>query len=342
MMIFTDALKDGIMITGFIFVMMLVIEYINVQTGGVWHDVLKKSKWRQYILAALLGAVPGCLGAFTVVTLFSHGILSFGALVAAMIATSGDEAFVMLAMFPGKALMVIALTFLIGVIGGFITDKVIKYPEKPGRLKDNRFPIHEEDTCICFPRGQIMKLLQQSSMERILLIIIIVLLFAGISSGNIGPVKWNWIRITLLAGTLISLFIVSTVPEHFLKEHLWNHIVKVHIPKIFLWTFGTLLVVGLVMQYVDISMWVAQNLIVTLLIAVLVGIIPESGPHMVFVTLFYNGTLPFGILLASSIVQDGHGMIPLLAESKRSFLLVKAINVIVGLFVGLLFLGLGY
>lgn len=29
-------LKQAVMITGFVFVMMLVIEYINVQTKGIW------------------------------------------------------------------------------------------------------------------------------------------------------------------------------------------------------------------------------------------------------------------------------------------------------------------
>jgi hypothetical protein len=72
-----------------------------------------------------------------------------------------------------------------------------------------------------------------------------------------------------------------------------------------------------------------------MLIACLVGLIPESGPHMMFVTLFAAGTIPFGILLSSSVVQDGHGMLPLLAESKRSFLFVKMINFAVGLLVGL-------
>ncbi|MBN2600879.1 MAG: arsenic efflux protein [Candidatus Marinimicrobia bacterium] len=340
-MIILNAFKHSLMITGFIFVMMLVIEYINVQTRGVWHDVMKRGKWMQYVVAALLGAIPGCLGAFTAVTLFSHGMMSLGALVATMIATSGDEAFVMLAMFPGKALLLIALTFLIGIVSGFLTDKFIKLPGKPDWLREKDFPLHEEDNCICFPRGEIKRQLQQSSMERVLLVGIILMLSAVIFTGKIGPAEWNWVRITLLISMLVSLFIVSTVPEHFLKEHLWNHIVKVHIPKIFLWTFGTLLVIGVLMQYIDITTWIAGNLVITLLIAVLIGIIPESGPHLVFVTLFFNGTLPFGILLANSIVQDGHGMIPLLAESKRSFLLVKSINVIVGLMVGLLFIGIG-
>jgi len=41
------------------------------------------------------------------------------------------------------------------------------------------------------------------------------------------------------------------------------------------------------------------------LLAVFLGIIPESGSHMIFVMLYANGMIPFSILLASSIVQDG-------------------------------------
>jgi len=71
-------------------------------------------------------------------------------------------------------------------------------------------------------------------------------------------------------------------------------------------------------------------------------LIPESGPHMVFVTMFAEGTILFGILLASSVVQDGHGMLPLLAESKRSFISVKIVNFAVGLIVGFLCYLMGF
>jgi hypothetical protein len=60
------------------------------------------------------------------VTLFSHGIISLGALAATMIATSGDETFIMLAMFPAKALLIIMITFFIGLVGGWLTDKLVK------------------------------------------------------------------------------------------------------------------------------------------------------------------------------------------------------------------------
>jgi hypothetical protein len=58
--------------------------------------------------------------------------------------------------------------------------------------------------------------------------------------------------------------------------------------------------------------------------------------------LFSQQLIPFSILLASSIVQDGHGMLPVLAESRKDFFLIKGISVLIGLVIGtiLLFLGL--
>ncbi len=76
--------------------------------------------------------------------------------------------------------------------------------------------------------------------------------------------------------------------------------------------------------------------VIMLFLAILIGIIPESGPHLIFVTLFAEGMIPFSILLASSISQDGHGSLPLLAESKKGFLYVKSVNMIVALVVGLI------
>lgn len=162
----------AIMITGFVFMMMVIIEYLNVMSRGVWQRGLRGSRLRQYLLASFLGATPGCLGAFTVVSLDFRN--------------------------PGATAYI-------------------------GRIS---------------------------------------------ASGNMD------------AGESTPCIVA----------------------------------------------------------ACLVGLIPESGPHLLFLTLFVEGAIPFSIFLASSIVQDGHGTLPLLAESQGAFLKVKAINFAVGLMVG----GIGY
>ncbi len=342
MKIIIEVLKHALMITGFVFVMMLIIEYINVQTKGMWQDTLSNSRWKQYMLAAFLGAIPGCLGAFTAVTMFSHRMISFGALVTAMIATSGDEAFVMLAMMPQKAILLTLLIFIIGIFTGFITDKIISRNKLIDKFSQKKFPLHKEEKCFCFPQGRILSNFKKDSMPRILMLIIVSIFLLGTIFGEIGPQKWNWIRVTIMLTSLTASFIIITVPEHFLEEHLWKHVVKVHIPRVFLWTFGTLLAVHILLQVFDINSWVADNMFIVLIIALLVGIIPESGPHLVFVSLFVSGTIPFSVLMASSIVQDGHGMLPLLAESKRDFFYVKAVNIVVGALVGIIGLFVGF
>jgi len=63
---------------------------------------------------------------------------------------------------------------------------------------------------------------------------------------------------------------------------------------------------------------------------------------MIFVMLYANGMIPFSILLASSIVQDGHGMLPLLSYTVKDSMLIKLFNLVFGIVIGLAFYLLGY
>lgn len=334
---FLPILLKSLMITGFVFVMMLVIEYINVQTNGIWQNKISTNSWQQYVFAALLGAIPGCLGAFTAVALFSHRIISFGAVVAAMIATSGDEAFVMFAMFPQKAILLTVIIFIVGIAAGYLTDKFYTPHKLLNKFSRHSFPLHsEKEDCKCFQPNKFFNYLLHPSVYRLLLIVPVFLFLIAVISGVIAGEAKTWIRASLVFAVGFALFVVSTVPEHFLKKHLWEHIAKKHIPRIFLWTFGTLFVFAILLNYINVEEWISNNMLIVMVVAVLVGIIPESGPHLIFVTLFAAGSIPFSVLLAGSVSQDGHGMLPLLAESKRGFIAVKLVNILVALLVGFL------
>ena len=329
---FIELLKHAIMITGFVFTMMVLIEYINVQTAGAWQRVLTKRRWMQYLLATLLGLLPGCLGSFAVVSLYAHGLVSFGALVAVMIATSGDESFVMFAMIPQAALVLNALLFVVAMITGPLVDLVLKGRRfsAPG----THMRLHEMDHCVCYPRGQIYTQLRNMKFDRFILMTALGLMLLFIGVGEIGPEHWDWVRITLLVVTALGMFIVSTVPEHFIEHHLWEHVVKRHLPGLFGWVLGALIVVHLLTEVLDLQAIIRDSPWTMMGLAALVGIIPASGPHLLFVTLFSQGSVPFSVLTTSSIAQDGHGMLPLLAHSRKDFIVVKAINVAVALLVG--------
>lgn len=333
-----STLGKTVMITVFVLIMMIAIEYINVQSKNIWAEKLRHSPIMQIIMASLLGIIPGCMGAFTVVSLYTHRMMGLAALVAAMIATSGDEAFVMFAMFPGKAIMLQGILFAVAIIAGWA---VHSFRKEETAEKPYGFIIHEHENCRCFDSTSILPQLKRISFERAVLIIgtlvFIFMLFAGV----IGSEEWNWENTTFFAGGLFLLFTFISVPDHFLKEHLYNHILKKHLLRIFLWTWGAFIVLYFVDQNIMLNDMIRNNTYVVLLLAVLIGIVPESGPHLMFVTLFADGLVPFSVLLASSIVQDGHGMLPLLAESRKDFIRVKIINMAVGLLVGGIFLFLG-
>ena len=141
MHLFIDILRNSVLITGLVVVMMMMIESLNIESRGMLFKGLRKTKVGQVVVAALLGSVPGCMGGFATVSLYTHRLFSFGALVAMMIASSGDEAFVMLAMIPDKALVIFAALFVIAVIAGVVVDRIYDRTHKAHCDK------HEHEDC---------------------------------------------------------------------------------------------------------------------------------------------------------------------------------------------------
>jgi hypothetical protein len=321
------------MITGFVAMMMVLIEYLNIFSQGILQHGLRNSRMKQYFLASFLGATPGCLGAFAVVSLYSHREVTLGAVVAAMIATSGDESFVMLSLIPKQAPIIFTILLVTGLAAGYLTDTLLAQKTTIHDGCTHEFKIHKPE-CRCFPWGNIREQWRNCSPARGILGLTLFLFLFAVATGQLGPPVWNWMRVTLVIVAGLALFIVSTVPDHFLEEHLWKHVFKIHVPRIFLWTFGALFFMHLLVDRFQLGDWLQANQLIILFVACLIGLIPESGPHLIFLTLYVEGSIPFSIFLASSIVQDGHGMLPMLAESRKDFIKIKVINLAVGLLFG--------
>ena len=343
MEIVLDALLSAILITGLVIIMMMMLEYINVTSDGQMGARLSRSRLGQVLLGGLLGVIPGCVGGFAAVSLYSHGMISLGALIAMLIASSGDEAFVMLVMFPGKALLLFAVLLVIGIVTGFIVDRFVPARKDPHTACDAHFEVHGGDHHGIEASWQN---LAKASWQRIVLLVGITAFIAALAlgmlehehepsaGGHFNIFDEYWINLLFAICSLFALWFTAFGSDHFVQDHLWNHVVRKHLLRIFLWSFGALLLIGLAMHYFDLETLVKGNIPLLILLAVLIGLIPESGPHLIFVTLFAAGVVPFSVLLASSISQDGHASLPLLAESKGSFVKAKAINALVAALAG--------
>jgi len=335
--ILTESLRTAVLVTGLVVIMMMLIEVFNVRSDGRMFSGLKNRRVGQVLLSAALGAVPGCMGGFASVSLYTHGLISFGALIAMMIASSGDEAFVMLAMFPGRSAWIFLILFVIAVAAGLLVDLFHSKFEGCHSMNvhdEDREPEHEHRHSRHFGWKRIAMFLG--------IVVFMGALLAGwleadesdAASGGFNLLSEEWMYWLFAALSLCVLGVLAWAGDHFVDEHLWEHIVCHHLPSIFLWTFGTILIIGILMSCFDITSWISDNTILMILLAAAIGIIPESGPHLVFVSLYAAGVVPLPVLLASCISQDGHASLPLLAQSRTSFLKAKLINLVVAVLVG--------
>lgn len=340
-MIIWNILKHALLITVFVFVMMLLIDYFNVITNGRMSQSIKGGRRRQYLIASLLGSTPGCLGAFMNVSFYIHGLMSFGALVGGMIATSGDEAFVLLALVPDKALLLFGILFVLGIVLAWVSDKIADLLKIIPCQECKLHEIHTVESCKCFDKDHLAQYYLRISWQRAVLLFALIAIMLTIALGIVSSTTWDWKRIILMILTMATIIIVGSVPDHFLQDHIWKHIIKKHMLKVFLWSFFALLIIQVGFEFWDFEAFIKSHMVWVLLIAVLMGIVPESGPHMVFVMMFADGIIPFSVLLASSIVQDGHGMLPLLSYTLRDTILVKIFNLVFGLIIGLILYYMG-
>ncbi len=260
-------------------VMMIAVDVVNVLTKQKLERFFSNAnRSRQYVLASLIGTVPGCIGGFTNVSLYIHGFISFGALAGSMIAVSGDDAFVMLAMFPKDALLLFGILFILGIAGGWLIDRSVVRFKLRTCQHCKEMVVHEHEHSL----------------------------------------------------------------RHYLIQHIYGHIIKKHLLKTALWTFGALFIVEISLSTLHLDQFTSRYMLVFLIAAALIGLIPESGPHLIFVTLYAQGIIPFSVLLTSAIVQDGHGMLPLLSYSLSDSMKLKAFNFTIGMVVGLTVFAFGY
>ncbi len=334
-----DALIRSVMISIFVFVMMLMVDCINVLSKGKMESLIRGGRWRQYTVASFLGATPGCLGAFMNVSFYVHGLLSFGAIVGGMIATSGDGAYVMLTLFPRKALLLFGILFLSGISFARLADLIAPFFKITACQECKLQEVHPHERFPVFRLA--LRSLSHASFLRVCLLFIFVLFLIAIATGTVGPKIWDGERITFLILLVLSNIIIATVSDHYLKEHIWSHIIKEHLWRVFLWTFFALLLINIGFGYGNPAPFIKSHLGWVLVISAVVGMIPGSGPHLIFVMMFANGMIPFSVLLTSSFVQDGHGILPLLSYAVRDSLIIKLFNFIFGLSIGLILYSMG-
>ncbi|MCM1170378.1 MAG: putative manganese transporter [Bacteroides sp.] len=342
-------LWETIHIVFFVMVVLMLMEFIELYRMGKGGGVLflgDRHPFVQLLVAALLGFIPGCVGGLMVVSLYAHRAIGFGAVVAAFTAL-GDDAFRMLAIEPEVTVWVELSLLLLGMGVGTVCNRFAK-PAPQGDRFPCKVELHKEKgedvRLSCFEKGtwgwrKFACLFKNWSFAKTLLVVLLVGYLVVIFGRLHSPLDFEHIVFAVL--TVLALAMVLVANEHFLQEHLYHHLIKKHLPSIFLWTLGTLCFLAVFQQSVDLRAWIENDLgkqFLLPLAAVAIGWIPQSGPHFLFIQLYFTGVLPLGVFFANAIVQDGHTSLLLLSESRRKFVLLKTIKSVIALIIGIILL----
>jgi len=115
--------REGfVQVSGFVGATILLFSLVQYRFDGKLTEWLEANERAQPLVGALLGITPGCGGAIIAMPLYIRGTVSFGTVVAALAATAGDSAFIILALAPEAALYAYGLAFVSAVLFGYAID----------------------------------------------------------------------------------------------------------------------------------------------------------------------------------------------------------------------------
>lgn len=132
------SMRDAFLaVTVFVAAMVLLFSWLQYVTAGRFVDWIRENRRFQPFIGALMGLTPGCGGAIIVMPMYARGYVTYGTVIATLIATLGDSAFVLIgAIFQNSAflipvILVHAISFVVGVIWGYGVDALDVTPAAP-------------------------------------------------------------------------------------------------------------------------------------------------------------------------------------------------------------------
>jgi len=294
---------------------------ILMRKGDIW----------QVPIASLLGALPGCGGAVVVITAFARGNIRLGAMVAALIATMGDAAFLLLAKEPTTYLKLMSISIFAAVISGWTVDKFHRGELYSSEIKN-------------FEKIGIGKLRARDKLFMFFAapgLFLGILQLAQIDVNNFGVL----VTVFGLTGAFLSISIwvlspisaVSSSKDHpFTRSSEETSFVTVWVIAGFLAYEYSYAFFGLDLEVLAEAAWVFLPIL-----AVLVGFIPGCGPQVLVTTLYLNGIIPFAALIGNAISNDGDALFPAIALTPRMAVIATLYSAIPALIISYFFLFTG-
>ncbi|UTW47377.1 putative manganese transporter [Bacterioplanoides sp. SCSIO 12839] len=301
----------------------------------------------QVPVAAFLGALPGCGGAIIVVTQFVNGQMTFGALVAVLISTMGDAAFLLLSQQPETALLVYSLSLGAGIISGYCINAI----HGTGYMKSDYDSVETEDYEI--PR-------LPSNLTNFFIFMLIPGTVLGLAEAFqldtnhwfgafavVEPVKWIGFTGALLCIAIwISQPLDSWSARFAVKSEIkyLKETVVAETSFVSVWVILGFLCYELLVYFTALDLQAQFSSLggSVILFAILLGFVPGCGPQIVLTTLYLNGVVPLAAQVANAISNDGDALFPAIALAPKAALSATLYSAVPAFIIGYAMYFLGW
>jgi hypothetical protein len=142
-----DGICDSIHLLPFLFIVFVLIEFLEFYYADKINSLLKKTKKSGVMVGSLAAIIPQCGFSVIASSLYSKRIITRGCLIAVYLATS-DETIPILLATPEKAYLIIpivAVKLIIGLSAGYLIDFI--RPQAVVKNDDVSFELMEEEGC---------------------------------------------------------------------------------------------------------------------------------------------------------------------------------------------------
>ncbi|EIF8949131.1 putative manganese transporter [Vibrio cholerae] len=308
-----------------------------------------RSRNLQVVIAALLGALPGCGGAIVVTTQFVSGKVGFGALVAVLTATMGDAAFLLLASQPVTGLYVIG----IGVVTGCITGLVINALHRDDFMRPALTELSNKlrTSCCSATSAVSFKAINlQGLFWKYLLLPASLVAFASSFQIDINQVlslpemSIEWIG-ALLAVSSMLLWALTQEIEDYQSTVSEDDKIRTSHPMqkaaqdtnfVSAWVIIAFLAFELTLHFTGFEIganWGNWGVWMPAL-GIMIGLLPGCGPQILVTSLYLSGALPFSAQLSNAISNDGDALFPAIALAPKAALMATLYSSIPAAIVG--------
>ncbi len=284
--------------------------------------MLRRDTIWQVPVAAALGALPGCGGAVIVVTQYVTGRLSFGGVVAALTATMGDAAFLLIAQEPLTGLAMIVMGFTVGTLSGWVINAIHGGDFLRGTKTRPEATVESSHDDASTP-----------ALDRLWMLILIPgILLAGLVAFQVDVdamfamdgIERPATLLGVIGGTLaISMRLAPRFG--FKGDSVFSEgggLVRRTISDtnfVTVWVIAAYLIFELSIYFLELDLksvfdgWV----LLTPLMAILLGFLPGCGPQVLVTTMYLSGIIPLSAQIGNALSNDGDALFPAIAIAPR-------------------------